>query len=750
MGRPAGPNSWVFFVVAEIAGRHRSVAVVSSMGDNDPSDSLQGYPLTACCRRIITIFADPTNHIAIRAELALAASFYTEHGSNSDYGGTSVELPELNRRRDLMSIRERQWDRTHVPEFPFIATCLVHGVGFDPHTRRTAPILLEPLGTVYRDDSVEWGMVVIDITHLETVRYGIVGFTVDMAKFIPSLEAERRTAFSSMGALGPGAFEEGDDLRVVEDPRPRRALSAAEYMTKFGYKAPLYESGIVTRAMLAQIPLVDVNAMSVVWPLPSTDNRTLLTLSDPFISPPNSERTQQSQLTTQLIQRVIDLNHINESVLTEVRSIPNFKGLLRHHLIRHHSDGLARSPSTQCIGQLVRLAFTHNNHLSLEQLKHFSTDLILVAWNVLDRIDNDSNNKLTSVSLCVDSVQGTPAELADIISQLDTLREIYLLQNPTQECDNLSIRLLEELAARPPVLSRAKVILAGAYSSALRKRLWLPTATSSSNPIAIQSALLAVFPIQHILVRHGRDLPQSSPDRYIYHSVSLYDGLLKPQQFASGFLLYLSTLLPDDYFNPKAQVFSFSSCPASLAADPSSAAEVSPILAENFALPDSFPDDTACSPLVRDLVPQGWTVVVSQEIYQLPRGMLQQQEHPYYIRYAFVRPLQHPIAVDHPPPPERLGPEDLEVVGLKEFLAITSPEVDPAIIDRRLAEVQQQLATWWGNLSNVKPLSVLTQTEAVEILLDSLAEARRRKKRLRELMAEDSEGKSFLTNYDTV
>lgn len=85
-GGPTGPYSWAFFVVAHICGRHRPVAVVSSLADNYNEDEtvLQGYPLAAACHRIVTIFPDQANHRAIRAELALAAGYYVRDG-NQEY-----------------------------------------------------------------------------------------------------------------------------------------------------------------------------------------------------------------------------------------------------------------------------------------------------------------------------------------------------------------------------------------------------------------------------------------------------------------------------------------------------------------------------------------------------------------------------------------------------------------------------------------------------------------------------------------
>lgn len=714
VGPPAGPNSWCFFVVAEIAGRHRPVAVVSSVGDTEPEESIQGYPLTACCRRVVTIFADPANRLAIRAELALAASYYAKDNER-EHRPEPVELPDFNRFRTPTKDRRRPWDRTGVREFPFIAACLLQGVGFDAQMGRTQPARPEPLATVYRDTSIEWGMVVVDITELEAIRYGIVGFGVSKAKFVPSLEAEINPA--AAGAMGPGVFERGE-LRVMDELRPRRAMSAAEYMAKFNYEASTYGNA---GEVLAQIPLVDATAMSLVWPLSSTDD---IHPSSAGLSADTNRTLQEDEAVMRLIRATSDIENPEMSIFDEVRAIPNFQDLLRHSLMQH-SDLLG---STRLAGQLIRLAFSNHGHLGLELLKGLSAESISAA------LEGPEMEKITSISLCIDSVRSTPAQLIDVLSRADALREIYFLQSPARESDALSVQHFEELAARPQILSRADVILAGAYSAALRQRLWLPTAPKEVN--AIQLAPLEVFPVQQIFVRS-----QPNPFgniKFDHDYVYLGDGLLKPERFAAGFLLYLSTLMPsaDDIFNSKAQLFSFSSAPASLAADPLSAALVSPILAENFALPIWLPPSNAKYwPRVRDLVPGGWTVIVSQEMHRSSGS--------YYIRYAFIRPRQGSIEVDRPPlePP---SPEELEVVGLKEFLSVTAPEVDPVLIDRRLHDVVEKLASgrpYWGPLpTDVEPLSVLSQEEAAGMLLEFLGDARELKKLLHEAMEENPEG----------
>jgi hypothetical protein len=153
-GPPRDTYSWVFFVVAQIAGRHRPVAVVSSLGDNLFDETLQGYFLTAACQCTITIFTDRANHPAIRAELALAAAYYMRDGDH-EYCQEPVELPELNCTKSQIALRRRPWDYTGIQEFPFIAACLLQGVGFDTREGVTCAACPELLGTVYRDTSIE-------------------------------------------------------------------------------------------------------------------------------------------------------------------------------------------------------------------------------------------------------------------------------------------------------------------------------------------------------------------------------------------------------------------------------------------------------------------------------------------------------------------------------------------------------------------------------------------------------------------
>jgi hypothetical protein len=719
-GPPEGPNSWVFFAVAQIAGHHRPVAVVSSTGDNvEPAESLQGYPLTACCHRIITIFSDPENHAAVRAELALAATYY---GGESRPSKAPVELPDLRRYVAPSPERWRPWDHDRVPESPFIAACLLQGVGFDAQSGRTCRTLLEPLGTVYRDSSLDWGMVVVDITDINAVRYGIVGFPVRRARFVPSLQAEKQ----QYGATGTGYFPSGE-LRLVDEVHPRQAMTASEYMSKFSLDHDNHTRGNAAE-YLGLVPLVGADTMSLVWPLESKGK----TISLPVTESTAGNHDLQLQRLIGLMQTMSTTDELEKTVFDEIQAIPNAKQVLQLGLVQQ--SGRLVGPRVE--GQLIRYAFAEHNHLSLEQLAGISTSCVAVALNGPD------SDRITSISICIDTISSPAAELVQALSKVPRLRKIIFLQSPDRKSDDMSVRVFEELAARPRMLSSIDITLTGAYSAALRKRFWLPTTGRGE---AVQLTPLKIFPVQQILVRQQLSYSRNpaNPADYHYGSVYLGDALLKPERLASGFLFYLTTLLPggDDTFDSKAQLFSFSSCPGSLSADPRTSAQISPIPAENWALPMYFSDgDTLALPRVRDMVPEGWTIVVSQQMHWDSTA-----SYSYSIRYAFIRPRRQRIIIDLPTlkPPD---PEDLEVVGLGGFLDVTAPEIDPSIIDRRLHEAADRLAAGpWPNSgalpSHIDPLSVFTHAEAAESLSDFLGSARELNRRLCESMKEHSGGK---------
>ncbi|OAA56341.1 hypothetical protein SPI_07952 [Niveomyces insectorum RCEF 264] len=727
VGPSQDPFSWVFFAVARVAGHHRPVAVVSSLGDNLATESLQGGPLVAACQRVAAIFAHPANAPAVRAEITLADEFYARSDVQVQQRPEPVELPEFDRRAHDPARRHRmRWDSHNsaavLPPFPFTASCLLQGVGFDARAGVTRAARPESLSTVYRDKSLEWGMVVFDITEPASVRYGIVGFPVAAARFVDSPAAERYT----MGAMGPGAAMSGE-LHVMDEVRPRQAMSAADYMARFEHDVPADPD---TLEELSQVPLVDADAMALVWPpTPGPDDAGVFP-SLASLSIDSDEPLDDKAADAQLVPSIFDLHDFDVSVLDEARAVQGFPKRLQRTLIQY-ATRLGNTPSS---GKLIRLAFADRNHVSLERLSPLSIGAVSAVLGVAGM------EPIRSVSLCIDRIAGTPAELVAALAACDTLRALYLLVSPDRENDGTSVQIFEELAARPTVLRRTRVVLAGAHAAALRKRFWLPTVPRA--PLgAAQVAPLDVYPVQQMLVQQQHGTGRAFDRSLVY----LGDALLKPERLATGFLLYLHSLLPSDGTagddEGRKGLFSFSSCSASLVADAAAAApEISPIPAESFAVPfrSSSAPGGVLWPRMRDLVSGGWSILVSLEVHWDRRSPS------HCIRYAFIRPRHGRITVDPPTsPPEA---DELEAVDLLRFLALTAPEVDSAAVESCLYGLTEELTseTIEGVLPRgAEPLSVLSQPEAAAILQGFLDESRLVNRRLRLAMEEDPNGRNW-------
>jgi hypothetical protein len=221
------PRSFVFYVVAKIGGHHYQLAVAkrqSPLGKNPVHKS----QVTRACRRLINIFSDPINRVAIQGELALAADLYGREQDNGWFSPPRTEFPDTHRFSPSFSelLKGRAWDR-RIREFPFISTCLLLGISYDIWTSSFTPAQTEPLGLVYRETVVDYGAVVIDITELTNVRYGIIAFPIRLQYDVPhDIPHPLLMGFP---------MDDPPRVTVLVDDQPRRPLSGAEYMIKFGY-----------------------------------------------------------------------------------------------------------------------------------------------------------------------------------------------------------------------------------------------------------------------------------------------------------------------------------------------------------------------------------------------------------------------------------------------------------------------------------------------------------------------------------
>lgn len=706
VGQVEEPLSWVFFVVANINGHSGfPVAVVTSVGDISWLEhSLQGPGLISACHRILTAFSDKTNHITIHAELNLAADYYNTSHVGHD-GGPAVlelvELPALDRRQSQPELRYRPLEKGAVQPFPFITSCLVQAVGFPAVSGVCHSARPEPLGTVYRDSSGEWGMVAIDITDLDAVSYGIVAFGTAPMRYI----ASPRDANPFHGATGCGVLESGP-FRAVDGARPRVPMSAVEYAE--GFERELEVTAEV-KELLDQRPLVSAAALRIIWPMnPSQSALADLTLS----AKANSEGpTPGDQMISifQLIRRDFEEGRWDTAALDRLRtSMPNFQQCLRICLVRllKQESGWSFEAAPTHASDLLCEAFLVDGHLWLETLPVVDTGFLL-------GIPSTTISKITSISLCIECVRGPLDEFVNSLTAMTTLRHISFLQQPARTNDDvISGEVMFLLGRQPSFLKKVEVTFAGAHSASLQGR----TLFSRSSPgNSVRGAggiapLLQFYPVQQIILGHQPSPRQ--PDQHKFYCLDIVNSLLEPERLVSGFLLYLWALVApgsDLYNNICPTAFAVSSAPRHFTCDRRHFAHICPAVNAHSL--------TAIQPLL----PQGWTVIVTVGSH------MYKSEDIIGIRYAFVRASRQMIDTQGIDRQGYSGPRNIEAFSLAQFLMSAAPELSSAAADQRLDEIAAMLRndTDRDTLpAHSSPVLVLSREEALGVLKRSFTDAR--------------------------
>lgn len=447
---------------------------------------------------------------------------------------------------------------------------------------------------------------------------------------------------------------------------------------------------------------------------------------------------------------IFEAQSFDVSFIDELQHLPDFQVTFGRYLREHLERNEFLQPKV--LGQLLGIAFNEHRHLDWVLLKGLSTDAIATA------LEMPELKEANSISLCIDTIRGTHKQLLESLCLSTSLCEMYLFQDPTRKCDDISAELYMELSSTSYLrLRRCKILLSGPFSSSLSKKFWLPTIDYKLN--------MGIFPVQHMFVRRqvtgtGPENPIFSPDHFYFG-----DAMLKPERFAAGFLQHLQSLITGETIMER-QLYSFACAPSTLT--DMSIKEISSIPVENFAIPvrpvkrdaerrfvaglpaaqDSEALLPPCWPKVRDLVAGSWVVLVSKNQYRDLEGALalDQNIFPFpsfqakFIRYAFVR-LKTQVLVENFT--ENLGPETMEVGGLKEFIRATAPEVDQNLVDQRLKELELYISTAPDQVAlgqGLKWLSVLEPHEADVMLKDFLEDAAYVKENLRLAMEDDPEG----------
>ncbi|KAJ5319730.1 hypothetical protein N7508_000013 [Penicillium antarcticum] len=251
------PRSFLFSVVANVGpyGASRSLAVAYRQGndkDISVSSSERVENVVADILALIKIFSDPANRAPLEAERALAEGWYSrsqgdneaesnERPSIPDRPQPPFVIPDGSQEEEQSQIQpELPWHDDRLSEFPFTTTYLLLALlrndsdsnATNSISTRPGDVQLQPLSTLFRADCLEYGLVVLDISDLDSgVKYGIVGFPV---RYMAEVSYWCET----------GGWDPVEDPRLRRSltlPRPRVPLAISPWLRKYFYHMNLEE-----------------------------------------------------------------------------------------------------------------------------------------------------------------------------------------------------------------------------------------------------------------------------------------------------------------------------------------------------------------------------------------------------------------------------------------------------------------------------------------------------------------------------
>lgn len=254
------PRSFLFCVVANVSSpdtgtvEYRPIAITYRQGHGHAparGSHAAGQRVRHAlddAARAVAILSHAANRTALEAERAHALAWYRHHaapgtGPSAAEGQVQVQVPDAPQPSFGMVYKGHRAERISKPdrpelpcrpdpcEFPFTSTCLRLALtGDDLYHTRYGDVQEQPLRYVFHADKLEYGLVVLDISDLDDVRYGIVA-----------------PALRYMADIGPGWDPVEDEPPLNHPPMPeletspsRTPMAASGFMTKFG----LYESSL--------------------------------------------------------------------------------------------------------------------------------------------------------------------------------------------------------------------------------------------------------------------------------------------------------------------------------------------------------------------------------------------------------------------------------------------------------------------------------------------------------------------------
>ncbi|KAL4860447.1 hypothetical protein BDV12DRAFT_108330 [Aspergillus spectabilis] len=672
------PRSFLFAVIANIGpgGASRSLAVAYRQGDNYIKETLferVGH-FVADTLALIDILSDPANRAPLEAERALAEDWYRRsQGSNEVHPNQRSSVPDSvqppwlpwNKIREYSQQRPQlPWRDDTLTEFPFTATCLLlgllgdHGEGNAKATKRsrTRPgdVQLQPLSTVFRGDCLEYGLVVLDISDLDSgVKYGIAAFPV---RYMAEVQCRLGGHWDPVEDPPP---EKEPDI-VPFSPRPRELLSNFQWLSKY-YR---YNDRNPNFLRLDNMPLVGPAALDYIWPReinhiprihqinlfqPEAKGRARASLRDAISNniktfwstvlddPPtdlcmdrekDSSTTRASSVTISgeppqntpvnidsaiddllvLTQEPAEPSH-EKTVFDNLQMLAKFPEKLQQRL-EEVPDSLGPSKISS---HVLRVAYAGRSHLNWVAFQNLPPSVIAAA------VASDELRGASALSLCVDKFklqrEGDLKELAAAVSQCTGLRQLCLFQPPGRDSDDASahicsqLLLLWERRALEGIgglewLRGKSIYPTCAFSTSLRSREFLTLSSTITHSSTYPHD--RVFPVVHMFrfVDQGPDVAADNVQQY-QNYYALGNTLLDAESFAVRFLAYLRSL--GSGLDPEKSILRFAHNGSSSSSPPGHSS-VSPIPA-GFCDYELRPNDPSRVRL-RDIQPGSWVVLV--------------------------------------------------------------------------------------------------------------------------------------------
>ncbi|KAJ6149055.1 hypothetical protein N7471_000254 [Penicillium samsonianum] len=584
------PRSFLFAVVANVGpgGTSRCLAVAYRQ-HHDEYNSQISWDRVQCMvtdtLALTEVLSDPTNRAPLEAERALAEDWYRrsqgreppihERPSVPDTAQPPF-VPWYKRREPGQQQPPLPWRDDAPSKFPFTATCVLLALLRDTRDNRTRPsdVQFQPLSTLFRADCIEYGLVILDISDLDSgVKYGIVAFPMNYMA-----EVEYGGEMIGWDPVEDPQPEKEPDV-VLADPRPRELLSISQWVSKHYYWSGLEKASCILK--LEERPLADAVALDYIWP-PE--------LEDPART--SSEDFRHSKIATQsppdmvgytivdqppqndpvgMVRTIDDLlvltqepasGPLEKEALANLQVLAQFREQLRQRL----EEVPERLGSSQISSHVLRVAYAGCRHLNWVVFGNLPPRVIAAA------IASDELQGASALSLCLNPFQlvgdeedgeSDLGDLAAALAQSTALQQLCFLQQPDRNSDDGSAHPFSELSwlwSRASSEDSESLRLRTIHStSALLNGLRGREVRAISSPRNLGSSFTSgaqVFPMIHLFTfvsPQREDVRDAAADHHVVHPArpgysgyySMDNTGLNAESFAVRFLVYLRSLGPD-------------------------------------------------------------------------------------------------------------------------------------------------------------------------------------------------------------